>query len=144
MTETTEETPQCAVAPEKTGYLIDFQDAVTRAEADGYTVIRGTPRTLLLDLDTPDHILQYEQTLGMLKSFVDVTALEEWASKSGTGKHVHISVDREMTATERILLQACLGSDPLHEILSLVTGIWQDNAEPTVLFKPPPPKAVAA
>jgi hypothetical protein len=117
-------------------YLVSFNAAIAEAESKGFAIVRGDSRTLLLDLDTADDIKHFARVHGALKSFLKFTIVERWPSKSGAGEHVVIKIDRDLSAMERVLLQACLGSDRLHEMLSLATGLWQGNTEPTVLFRP--------
>ncbi len=117
-------------------YLVDFDAAIDRAVLEGFTVIRGNPRLLLLDLDTAEDYNMYTRYKLAAKSFLKFVSVDEWVSKSGTGRHVVITVDRDLSATERILWQMFLGSDRIHEALSLTTGVWEGNKEPSILFKP--------
>jgi hypothetical protein len=128
---------------ERSHYLIAFDEAIATAEREGLSIVRGTPDTLLLDLDTDQHKAQFAAMLPLIRSTVGVAkVVDEWVSRSGVGRHVVIKLDRQLTATERILLQMALGSDPEHELLSLTTGIWEGNTEPTVLFRPACPAPV--
>jgi hypothetical protein len=43
--------------------------------------------------------------------------------------------DRPLTVTDRLLLQACLGSDTKKELYSMAQ-YWQGTPEPSLLFKP--------
>ncbi len=123
---------------EVSNYLVDFQAAIDKAILEGFTVVRGDSRTLLLDLDTPECIKHFDRMHGAMCSFIDFSIKDRWKSKSGIGEHVIITVnDRELSLVERIALQSALGSDRLHEYLSLVTGVWEGNEDPIILFRPP-------
>jgi len=126
-------------ANEDNHYLDDFETAVKNAEEAGFTIVHGTPNTLLLDLDSEADWEFFNKTMLpilMDTSAVDIMKIDHWKSKSGVGYHVVITVGKPLKVMERLLLQACLGSDRKHELLSLVRGVWCGNASPTVLFKP--------
>ncbi len=118
-------------------YLVAFDAAIDKAILEGFVIVRGNPRLLLLDLDTAEDYATFHRYRETVKELVgDFQSVEEWQSKSGNGRHVAITLDRDLSAAERILLQIFMGSDRIHELLSLTTGIWAGNAEPSVLFKP--------
>jgi hypothetical protein len=54
-------------------------------------------------------------------------------SKSGN-KHVYLTANRSLSDSERIILQACLGSDPVREVLSMIR-IACGSTAPTALFE---------
>lgn len=108
-----------------------LQIAVDVARSKGQEVVFGDSHHLLLDIDSKEALAHYESFMEMLK---DLELVEEsrWSSKS-LG-HLHIIVQSKkyaLTVSERIALQACLGSDLKHEALSLVSYL-----NPCVLFKP--------
>ncbi len=117
-------------------YLKEFQHAIEVAERKGFEIVRGTPNTLLLDLDTKADREHFDNAWKCLRSFLAVKITRRWPSKSGKGEHIEILLPEELPVVERLLIQACLGSDRLHEMLSLCTGVWNGNDSPTVLFKP--------
>lgn len=119
-------------------YLADFEQTVERAKANGFEIVYGSDKLLCLDLDTPENMKTYKTFLSHLRSaYPELGAYESgrWKSKSGIGWHVTVSVKRNLDIPERLMLQVALGSDPLHEMLSLIS-YWRGNMTPTVLFKP--------
>lgn len=106
-----------------------------KAVADGMEVIDGTDHTLLLDLDNEAAIAQYHRMLPYMKQFGAALHPDEWASKSGKGRHVRIWLDKPATIHERIALQLLLGSDPFREMLS-IRNVREGQANPIMLFKP--------
>jgi len=55
-------------------------------------------------------------------------------SRNG-GEHVYFEVEGEdLTPIERVLLQACLGSDPVREVLSFLR-IKRNHPTPTTFFE---------
>lgn len=56
-------------------------------------------------------------------------------TKSKSGKrHLYIKLSRNVAASTRIALQACLGSDPVREVLSILRKLEGSEA-PTALFE---------
>lgn len=125
------------VIEEKSHYLVEFDEAIEKAKLQGFTVYQGDPRTLLLDLDTKEAIRHFDSITCPLAGLVEFKVKERWASKSGIGEHVIIVLNEPLAIMERLFLQACLGSDALHELLSFFTGVKEGNMEPSVLFRPP-------
>lgn len=117
-------------------YLVAFDEAVSRAVESGFVVEVGDSRTLLLDLDTEADRAHFGAIFPRLVTFLKCRVTDRWPSKSGRGEHVKISSPLDLSVLERLLIQACLGSDREHELLSLVTGVWEGNSAPTVLFRP--------
>ena len=50
----------------------------------------------------------------------------------GGGAHIYLRMNVDLPRIERITLQACLGSDPVREMLSLLRH-WNDGYMPVVL-----------
>ncbi len=101
--------------------------------------------TLQLDIDSGEAAERCKKGLVLLKSLD--AALPEDAKILDLGKtpvtrtskngnvHVTIKLRRPLDPVERIALQACLGSDPDRELLSLF-GAWNGKQQPIVLFRP--------
>lgn len=113
----------------------EVDNCIRQAESEGFTVVRGGPCVLVLDLDTPAAWEQYARVLVIVKRYMDVTAVEEWNSKSGN-KHVRITLAEPWDITTRLLLQAALGSDGVKELLTVIR-VWNGVDEPSMLFRPP-------
>lgn len=112
-------------------------EAVKKATADGFTIVRGNENTLLLDLDTAQAMKQFNSTYEMVDSKFGILHQEFWTSKSGgERRHAKLILKTSLSAAERVALQAIMGSDPKREIFA-VTKLGHGIAEPSMLFKPP-------
>ncbi len=103
------------------------------AAADRGMVVKiPTDYELFLDLDTLSDFVHFQKTIGHLPN------VKGWVrnpSKSGYPKsHVIVTLHNIVSAEERILLQACLGSDRLHELLCYLAKC-QGNPHPSVFFE---------
>ncbi len=97
------------------------EDVQIEADKLGLIAIFPEARELLLDLDGGAE-LNYrvrgviEETAGGWKVLSELITV----SKSGKGRHIYMLLDGYISDEHRILLQACLGSDPVREVLSLI------------------------
>lgn len=116
---------------------LDQKEAIRIAKAAGSKIYRGRPVRLLLDLDDHEAEAQFSYMLKIMKQldFVGVVKQRWWKSKGG-GKHVLITLDRELPVGERLALQAILGSDVKKELYS-IARLHQGVEEPSLLFRPP-------
>jgi hypothetical protein len=89
---------------------------------------------LQIDLDTPASIEQYNRMMAGFKDQLKLEEIDSWASKSGN-RHVIVRFPKTLSSEMRIALQACLGSDPKREILSLMR-VMSGSKYTSVLFKP--------
>ncbi len=110
--------------------------AIAAAQLDGLDVIHPTPRQLFLDIDGPAAMIQYQNTLNRLGNNLGAKESARWPSKTEGHFHVIVGLDRDLPAELRLVLQACLGSDPIREFLA-VGLMLQGVEEPSVLFRPP-------
>lgn len=103
------------------------------AEKKKQTVRYPAENELFLDIDTDEDykiLIHNADVLGNLVSGILTTI-----SKSGLPhRHVVVTLSTHVTQLERILLQACLGSDRKHELLSYLAAL-DGNAQPTVFFE---------
>jgi hypothetical protein len=107
------------------------------AVEDGFTVEYAEGNELLLDLDDEDAIARFESVRKRLANKVPLIELERWVSKSGDGIHVRLATlaTESLSELERVALQACLGSDPLRECLT-INDIRRGVKRPSRLFRP--------
>ena len=120
---------RCRFGPEAT------TEAARAAEKRGFFVVAGDPNMLLLDLDTPAAYQQYKKMLSLIKEYFGLGSITEWPSQTPGCVHVVIRIGAKLTATERLLLQACCGSDLKREALGLVLH-RRGTKEPSLLFRP--------
>lgn len=117
--------------------------AIEKAEQRGFTIVRPTPKQLLIDLDSPYDPLAFDARLARLRQTnpeLHPVVSDAWDSKSG-GRHVVVTCALALTPPERLLLELTLGSD-------LIRGMhgfrkWREGAEEStsMLFRPPDAKA---
>lgn len=113
---------------------------IAQAIADGFEVVRGADDVLLLDLDTPAALEQYNRILPCVMEHFSVLEVEEWASKSGH-THVRLKVGYGLPWAMRYALQAALGSDGLREALA-IRQMLNGCDEAAILFRPKPVEIV--
>ena len=118
-------------------YAIDNDPEIAAAATNQRCVVPG-PRELFLDLDTDEDFVRSEHILRVLNNNGHgAECIDVHASKSGAPhRHMTVTLYRDVTPIERIALQACMGSDPVREVLSLIR-IWSGSQyPPTVFFEP--------
>jgi len=119
-------------------------DPVTAAEELGLVCVTPQPNELFIDVDSEESYQRYIKASQCLSSNnFQVDLVRATPSKSG-GPHMHIvlrvTATYSLTDMERILLQACLGSDPIREILSYLRIKYGSPYPPTTFFESSLPK----
>jgi hypothetical protein len=107
------------------------------AKAKGLVVHRPDPNELFIDIDDESSLAVFHQTIGLLGS--QVLGFSRAPSPSGAPHRFHIRVrlDHDLKNDfERVALQALLGSDRLHEMLSWVAA-GRGVVGVSVLFEKP-------
>jgi len=112
----------------------DIEKAIEKGKSLGFTVIQSTRSTLLLDLDTPESVAQFNDVLPLVKEFLKVKEVLSWESEHGN-QHRLIYLDDDLHVLTRIALQAVLGSDPKREVFA-IERIKAGITEPSLLFQP--------
>ena len=125
------------MTPDKGSHLED--DPVAAAEKLGMVIVLPSPRDLFVDIDTEADfvwLLAMVAVAGGVGVQLEVDHVN--ASKSGLPRrHVYLTADRDLTPTERIALQATLGSDRKRELLSLLRVWLCTDRAPTLFFEQP-------
>lgn len=113
----------------------DMASAISEVVKAGFEVIRSSPTTLLLDLDTVSQREQFDRMyIPFLEAYQPDGELEEWRSKGGNQHNVlHMKVP--LFVTHRIALETILGSDPQRSLFALLR-VKDGVEEPGLLFKP--------
>lgn len=109
--------------------------AFTKAANLGLEVYHPDEYTLTLDIDSPALPTQYHLLLDVLKEFYVVDREVIKPSKSGN-LHVYLHMKTPFTPTEKLVLQAVLGSDPKRELLGLVRA-KEGIGEASLMFEMP-------
>jgi hypothetical protein len=118
---------------------VRWAKAVEDAEANNCDIEIADDYTLQLDLDSELAEDIYAKQYNRLKMVLEaqenrIDSVEHRVSKSGN-KHIIIKLRNTLGVKDRILLQACLGSDLTREILSYLRVLW-GNETPILLFVP--------
>lgn len=118
--------------------------AFAQAAERSCEVVIADDRTLQLDIDNDDDYSFFMSAFPRLQKYVGVVdpypendwanPWTEWKSRSGN-RHITITLAKPLDVTTRIMLQACLGSDRVREILNYARFL---SGEPkaVLLFKP--------
>lgn len=99
--------------------------------------------TLFIDVDSKDQLKVFWENLPLADKLFDIDKrrhkIRITDSKSGGDhKHIRIALPRLFSPTERILLQACLGSDLKRELISL-KRVQNGEQNVVVFFEKEPP-----
>ncbi len=114
------------------------------ADAKGLVVVYPEPNELFIDIDSAEDFAVFAKNVLVLGDLV----VSHKSASSPSGKpgrlHVTVTLSRPVASSiERIALQAALGSDRLHETLSLRIAL-AGGEHPTVFFEKPATEAQAA
>jgi hypothetical protein len=102
-------------------YIPKVSVALERAEKENLNVNYPEENELFLDFDSSTDYEHFEQMRFILDEHWGVASQTETPSMSGRPGHIHMRVQLRiaLTTMERLALQAMLGSDRKHELLSL-------------------------
>lgn len=107
------------------------------AEVLGLDIVLPGENELLLDIDDPADLAWVDKMLEVARdNQFPMAVIKCTRSKSG-GHHLYMKVgdDYDITPLERVLLQACFGSDRKRELLSYFRIKFQMDRPPTVFFE---------
>lgn len=115
------------------------------AKENNLEIVPTSSHLLLLDLDgvplvnaTKKRLLKEADWLAELGLIPAVFGIEFWESRSGSGTHVVVHCDANMTFERRLLTASLLGSDPKHTRISAHRhyALGEREEDALVLFKP--------
>lgn len=109
---------------------------VINAASNGLKTVYPKPNELQLDIDTVAQYKTFQMMRPLLNQRFTILKVVEKPSTSGkpNRKHVTITVNKPLVDSERIVLQACLGSDPKRELISFF-HLLDDDPRPTLFFE---------
>lgn len=106
------------------------------ARENNLDVIEGGENVLLLDFDTISAAMVYDSMRKKLDELFHIVEEQWWQSKSKSQHHHgRVYLKEKLTATERVALQAALGSDGWREMFA-VRRLKLGVEEPSLLFRP--------
>jgi hypothetical protein len=120
-------------------------DPHEEAKERGLVVVLPGDDELFVDIDNADDYTALGTgLLAFSQNGVEIHITKEVRSESGGAhRHVYLKVPDKllpMSPTERVLLQACLGSDRTREVLSFLRLKWKKDRPATVFFEKAPGK----
>lgn len=104
--------------------------AIHLAADGGLEVKYPAPQQLFIDIDNDHSFKLYQRQVDILRKYVGVFNEEIAPSRNGLpGRHITLTFRPfcKFTETQRIALQACMGSDRVRELLSYVQN---ENGDP--------------
>lgn len=116
-------------AIEKVGYYRDIATApyIAKMVDAEHKILIPADNELQIDIDSDEQYQLFQSQFSIFRREMEVVhpmkpiALTMWASRSGLPKrHILITLPIGVTNSERIALQAALGSDPIRELLSMM------------------------
>lgn len=119
-------------------FLRDLSDAKAYAQNYGCEVIQADEKTLLIDLDSYEDKVRFDEMRSFIEKWFSFEAVEVWPSKSD-GDHVHVKVTlgEKFSILERLLLEACLGNDLKRSFYCFLRAHRKmKEDEISLLFKP--------
>ena len=95
------------------------QRAIDEAKKLNLDVVFPADNQLQLDIDNDESMAQFEKLRDVIEHYWGIGNVETHPSKSGLPKrHVTVTMQSKLDVLDRILIQACLGSDRTRELLS--------------------------
>ena len=111
------------------------QRAINVALSEGLTVRLPEANELLIDIDNEHSFMLYQKQMDILEKYVGTNGSKVTESRHGLpGRHIVVTLEHDITETERLLLQACLGSDRVRELLGYVQ-MKNGDAHPTLFLE---------
>jgi hypothetical protein len=100
----------------------------------GLNIVVPDDYTLTVDLDDEAAITKFDKNFKIVSKARDLEVIKTTVSKSGEGRHVYLKSSTKLDCSERILLQAILGSDSSREAHNFVMA---ERGDPvcSVLFE---------
>ena len=116
--------------------MLNSQRAINVALSEGLTVRLPEANELLIDIDNEHSFMLYQKQIDIVDKYIGLGAPWQCTpSRHGLpGRHIVVTLDHDITETERLLLQACLGSDRVRELLGYVQ-MKNGDAHPSLFLE---------
>jgi hypothetical protein len=110
-------------------------DARKKAKRENLVIKTPLNNELFIDIDTDADLAEYDRNYGVIDELYGIDETYMTASRTKPeGKHIVVTLSQCVTPTERIMLQAILGSDRTREALSL-WRVRNNDPDPTLFFE---------
>jgi hypothetical protein len=114
------------------------KNAEDRAVREGLDIRFPADNELFIDIDNEHSYLMFEKQIDIVKKHVGLkctTVTTVTPSMHGLpGRHIVVTLSRNVTELERICLQACMGSDRVRELLGFIQNVNKDP-HPTLFLE---------
>jgi len=111
------------------------RDAFEYTQSEGLGFRFPLANELFVDIDDSAAQAEFDRNYQILRGpFGFQTTVVTASRRKPNGKHIVVKMNRNVSAIERIALQAALGSDPTREAHSLVRYVDNDPL-PTLFFE---------
>ena len=99
-----------------------------KAKEGNLDIVFPKSNELQIDIDNEHSYQVFKNQIVILRKYISVTNIEEHESKGGLpGRHITVTLFKDVTMIERLALQAMLGSDRIRELLGYIR---YDRKEP--------------
>lgn len=116
--------------------FIQSSTAYREAKDDGCIVVLPEDNQLLIDIDSPEAQAVYDKNIENFHLHIANVVYEDRKVSRSGNKHIYVTLDRNIDATERVLFQSFLGSDQTRELLSFIR-ILNEDEHPTLFIEKP-------
>jgi len=118
--------------------------AIDLALREGLTVEFPAANELFIDIDNEHSFQMFQRQMDILVKYIGVddggNGFVVTPSRHGLpGRHIVVTLVKDITETERLLLQACLGSDRVRELLGYVQ-MKNGDPHPNLFLEATPPE----
>ena len=123
------------MAKEEEYESLSSEAAIKEAQENGGEVVFPTEYELQLDIDSEESLKVFEDNFKTLQQHLSVKHWKQRSSRSPGKRHITVEMSQPLQSNmERILLQACLGSDLKRELLSYARVLKRDP-HPTLFIE---------
>lgn len=109
--------------------------ALQKAKDAGLQVVYPENNELQIDADSEEDRHRFYRVFHILQRQHPEATYQEWVSRSGNAWHIRVTLPFEVTALQRIALQAALGSDGVRELLGYIRHTEYGDPQPTLFLE---------
>jgi hypothetical protein len=112
------------------------KNAEDRAVSEGLDIRFPADNELFIDIDNEHSYLMFQKQIDIVDKHVGLkcTTVTTPSMHGLPGRHIVVTLSRNVTELERICLQACMGSDRVRELLGFIQNVNKDP-HPTLFLE---------